>query len=159
MEGFMKDFTRNILVVAVIAFILQLIWEYAQCGAFFVVDDLTGHTRLMLSATIGDMNMSIILYVLLAFINEDINWLLSKWNKHDYVITILYGLFLSFYFETHALYTGRWGYNPVTMPLFPNTNIALIPVIQLVILLPLIFYISKVLINKFMKNKDISIVD
>lgn len=150
----MKSFIRNILVISVIAFILQLIWEYGQCGTFFIVDDLTGHTRLMLSATFGDMNMSIILYIILVFINNDINWFLGKWNKHDYLITTLYGLFLSFYFEVHALYTNRWGYNPETMPMFPNTNIALIPVIQLLILLPLIFYISKILINKFSRNID-----
>ena len=151
----MNNFIRNILVVAVIAFILQLIWEYVQCGTFFVVTDVTGHTRLMLSATFGDMMMSVVLYMLLTVVNNDINWFLNKWHKHDYVITILYSLFLSFYFEVHALYTGRWGYNPKTMPLFPNTNIGLIPVIQLIVLLPLIFYISSVVIKIYIKNKGI----
>ena len=151
----MNNFLRNILVVAVIAFILQLIWEYVQCGTFFVVTDITGHTRLMLSATFGDMMMSVVLYMLLTVVNNDINWFLNKWHKHDYVITILYSLFLSFYFEVHALYTGRWGYNPKTMPLFPNTNIGLIPVIQLIVLLPLIFYISSVVIKTYIKNKGI----
>ena len=150
----MKSFIRNILVVAIVAFILQLIWEYAQCGRFYVVDEVTGHTRLMLSATFGDMNMSLVLYMLLVVVNNDINWILKKWHKHDYVITILYGLFLSFYFEVHALYTGRWGYNPETMPLFPNTNIGLLPVIQLIVLLPLIFYISRLGIKIYTKNKS-----
>ncbi len=51
--------------------------------------------------------MSVMLYMLLIVVNNDTNWFLKKWNKHDYVVTILYGLFLSFYFEVHALYTGR----------------------------------------------------
>ncbi|GAA3653816.1 hypothetical protein [Asaccharospora irregularis] len=151
----MKSFIRNILVVAIVAFILQGIWEYSQCGRFYVIDDVTGHTRLMLSATFGDMNMSLILYMLLVVVNNDINWILKKWHRHDYIITILYALFLSFYFEIHALYSGRWGYNPDTMPLFLNTNIGLLPVIQLIILLPLIFYISSIVIKKFIKNKAI----
>ena len=151
----MKSFIRNILVIAIVALILQGIWEYAQCGRFFVVDDVTGHTRLMLSATLGDMNMSIILYMLLVVVNNDVNWILKKWHRHDYIITIFYALFLSFYFEIHALYTGRWGYNPDTMPLFLNTNIGLLPVIQLIILLPLIFYISRIVINKYIENKSI----
>jgi hypothetical protein len=150
----MKSFIRNILFVAVIAFILQGIWEYAQCGRFYVVDDVTGHTRLMLSATFGDMNISLVLYMLLVAVNNDINWFLKKWHSHNYVITILYSLFLSFYFEIHALYTGRWGYNPNNMPLFPNTNIGLLPVIQLIILLPLIFYISSLGIKIYTKNKN-----
>ncbi|WP_202708621.1 hypothetical protein [Sporosalibacterium faouarense] len=68
----MKSFIRNTVIVAIVAFILQFIWEYVQCGTFYTMDDLTGHTRLMMSATIGDMNMSIILYWLLIFINKDI---------------------------------------------------------------------------------------
>ena len=152
----MKSFITNILVVAVVALILQGIWEYAQCGRFFVVDDVSGHTRLMLSATIGDINMSIILYMLLVVVNNDINWILKKWHRHDYIITILYALFLSFYFEIHALYTGRWGYNPETMPLFFNTNIGLLPVLQLIILLPLIFYISKIVIKKYIMDGTIT---
>jgi len=145
----MKSFIRNTIVVAVVAFIFQFIWEYIQCGVFYIIDNLTDHNRLMISATIGDMNMSIILYWLLAYVNTDINWILDKWKKHDYIITILYALFLSFYFEIHALYTNRWRYNIETMPLFPNTPIGLIPVIQLVLLLPIIFFVSKSIIKRF----------
>lgn len=144
----MRSLIRNTIIISLVAFILQLIWEYGQCGLFYTMDDLTGHTRLMMSATIGDMNMSIILYWLLVFINEDINWIVNRWHRHDYIITSLYGLFLSFYFEIHALHTNRWGYNPQTMPLFPGTPIALIPVIQLLILFPIIFYISRMIISR-----------
>ncbi|GAA0716482.1 hypothetical protein GCM10008905_00990 [Clostridium malenominatum] len=110
--------------------------------------DLEGHGRLMASATIGDVNMSIVLYILLAYLNKDLNWIRGKWSRQDFVIMILYGLFLSFYFEISALYRGRWGYNVLTMPLVPTTPIGLIPVLQLIILLPLIFYVSKIIINK-----------
>lgn len=144
----MKKFIRNTVIIAVVAFLFQLAWEYIQCGTFYTMDDLTGHTRLMLSATIGDMNMSIVLYWILIYVNRDINWITDRWNRHDYIIMTLYGLFLSFYFEIHALHVNRWGYNPETMPLFPNTPIALIPVIQLIILFPIIFLVSKIIINR-----------
>lgn len=144
----MKSLARNTIVIAVVAFIFQLAWEYIQCGIFYIMDDLDGHTRLMINATIGDMNMSIILYWILAYSNKNINWIIEKWHRHDYVITILYGLFLSFYFEINALYTNRWGYNPETMPLFPNTPVALIPVIQLVVLFPVIFFVSKLILKR-----------
>jgi len=143
----MKSFIRNTVIIAVVAFILQLIWEYVQCGVFYTTADLTGHTRLMMSATIGDMNMSIVLYWLLVFVNKDVNWVAKRWHRHDFIITSLYGLFLSFYFEIHALHTDRWGYNLDKMPLFPNTPIGLIPVIQLLILLPIIFLISRAIIK------------
>lgn len=138
-----KKFLYQTIIVALIAFLLQLIWEYAQCDIFYVTDDITGHTRLMISATIGDMNMSIILIWMLMFINKDVSWLIGKWHRHDYVIMVFYALFLSFYFEIHALYTGRWAYNTSTMPLIPETPIGLLPVIQLLILFPVIFMISR----------------
>ncbi|VDN48829.1 conserved membrane protein of unknown function [Petrocella atlantisensis] len=143
-----KKTTRDIIIqtlsVAVVAFVFQLIWEYSQCGPFYIMDDdLAGHTRLMISATVGDMNMSLLLLWMLMFINKDVNWLIGKWHRHDYIIMVFYALFISFFFEIHALHTGRWGYNPDTMPIIPGTPIGWLPVIQLLILFPIIFMVSR----------------
>ncbi|KUO59463.1 MAG: hypothetical protein APF84_19345 [Gracilibacter sp. BRH_c7a] len=142
----MKGFLRNLALIAVVAFILQGIWEYTVCGLFYTMSNL-GHTRLMLSATFGDMVMSIALYGLLVFVNRDVNWVNKKWRRHDYVITTLYALFLSFYFEISALQIERWGYDPI-MPIIPTTPIAFLPVLQLLILLPIIFALTKQLNKK-----------
>ena len=142
----MKRFLINIAIISVIAFILQGIWEYVVCGPFYTttIIDLTGHTQLMLSATFGDMMMSVILYGVLVFVNNDVDWVNKKWRRHDYVITILYALFLSFYFEISALHIERWGYSSA-MPIIPTTPLALLPVIQLLILLPIIFALARIL--------------
>lgn len=144
----MKKLLKNLLVVAIISFILQYTWEYLQCGTFFIMPADISLSHLMLSATFGDVNMTIILYLLLSFANRDFNWIINKWESKEYIIMSLYALFLSFYFEVHALYTGRWSYSSA-MPLFPNTNIGLIPVMQLLILFPVTFIISKLVLNKF----------
>lgn len=145
----MKTFLRNLVIIAIIAFILQGIWEYTVCGLFYTMSDLN-HTRLMLSATFGDMMMSLILYVLLVFVNDDIDWVTKNWKRHDYVIMTLYALFLSFYFEISALHIERWGYD-LSMPIIPSTPIALLPVIQLLILLPVIFALTKI-VNKTLRS-------
>ncbi|MDF1618308.1 hypothetical protein [Petrocella sp. FN5] len=142
-KQFIRDLLIQTFIVAVVAFIIQLIWEYSQCGTFYIMDDLTGHTRLMISATVGDMNMSIVLLWMLMFINKNVSWLKGKWHRHDYVIMVFFALFLSFYFEIHALHTGRWGYNPDIMPIISGTPIGWLPVIQLLILFPIIFMISR----------------
>jgi hypothetical protein len=146
-EYFMKTFLRNIFIVAIISFVFHYAWEYIQCGIFYTMDGNTPDFSLMASATFGDVMMSIVLYVLLALVNYDINWLTKKWEIKEYIIIALYALFLSFYFEVSALYTNRWGYND-TMPLFPNTNIGLVPVIQLLVLFPLSFFISKMIMKR-----------
>jgi hypothetical protein len=106
------------------------------------------HTGLMISATIGDVNIALVLFLLLVFVNKDKNWIMKQWERKEIVISILYALFVSFFFEVHALYTNRWGYS-TDMPLFPATNIGLLPVIQLLILLPLGSWIAKKTLSKF----------
>lgn len=144
----MKKMLKNLTVIAIVAAIFQYAWEYWQCGTFYTMDGNSELSSLMLSATFGDVNMTIILYFLLSFVNKDLNWIVKRWESKEYVIMSLYALFLSFYFEVHALFTGRWGYSEA-MPLFPNTNIGLLPVIQLVILFPVTFLISKIILKKF----------
>lgn len=145
----MKRFFTNLLIIALVALTLQYAWEYYQCGIFYDVplSDLQSHSRLMASATFGDVNMTVILYLLLAIVNRDYDWINKSWDLKEYVIIILYGLFLSFYFEASALYTGRWGYSS-SMPFFPGTNIGLIPVLQLIILFPLTFAISRLIVGR-----------
>ncbi|SHJ78587.1 hypothetical protein [Paramaledivibacter caminithermalis] len=144
----MKKVFKNFIVVAFVAAVLQYAWEYWQCGIFYSMDANTQQSSLMLSATFGDVNMTVILYFLLSFVNKDFNWIIKRWESKEYIIMNLYALFLSFYFEVHALYTGRWGYSEA-MPFFLNTNIGLIPVIQLIILFPVTFFISKIILIKF----------
>ncbi|WP_069650850.1 hypothetical protein [Caloranaerobacter ferrireducens] len=148
----MRKLIRNIIVVTIISFLFQYTWEYWQCGIFYTVTNLSSHSRLMASATFGDIVMTLILYGLLVLVNHDINWIIKKWSFKEFIIIGLYAISLSFYFEISALYTGRWSYSS-KMPLFPNTNIGLIPVIQLFILFPLTFLISKIII-KYLERKS-----
>ncbi|MEO6323180.1 MAG: hypothetical protein ABIT01_18235 [Thermoanaerobaculia bacterium] len=43
--------------------------------------------------------------------------------------------------EGRALSSGRWSYN-TSAPLFPGTNLSIVPVLQLVLLTPLVFRLS-----------------
>lgn len=142
----MRRHFSKILVVIIISFILQYLWEYWQCGIFYNMGADPLHSLLMWSATFGDVMMTVGLYLLLSAINKDFNWILNRWDIKEYLFMLFYALFFSFYFEASALHTGRWGYS-LAMPLFPNTNIGLIPVLQLIILFPITFLISKFIIK------------
>ncbi|GAB6098781.1 hypothetical protein JCM16358_06600 [Halanaerocella petrolearia] len=145
----MKKFIRNLLVVAVVSLVLHGVWEFAQCGIFYTMEGQSTFEQylLMFSATSGDVGIAVGLYLILVFTTGNLDWLMEKMDRKDIVISILYSLFVSFYFEVHALYHNRWGYSE-QMPLFPGTNIGLLPVLQLLILLPLAFIISKYIIEK-----------
>lgn len=139
---------KRLLLVGVTAFILHLIWEYAQCGYFFDMEDSFEHQILMITATLGDMNMAIFLYLILSASNKSFYWIDKGMSIGDVIITVFYSLFMSFYFETRALLEGRWVYSE-QMPLIYGTNIGVLPVIQLLILFPLGFYLTKYIISKW----------
>lgn len=143
----LKKLFKNLFIIGLVAFILQYAWESLVCDLFYTMSATTNYVRLLTSATFGDVNMTLGLYILLSFVNKNLNWFLNKWGSKEYTIFILYSLFFSFYFEISALYLGRWSYSN-EMPLFPNTNIGLVPIFQLFLLFPLTFFISKLIIKR-----------
>lgn len=137
---------RTLLVVAVTAFLLHLVWEYAQCGYFFDMEDSFQHQVLMITATLGDMNMAVALFLMLGWKHKDYHWLSKGMDRGDWLVTLFYSISMSFYFETRALLEGRWVYSEA-MPLIPGTPVGLLPVIQLGILFPLGFYLAAALLR------------
>ena len=140
----MKKTLRLIFIFAFTALIIFAAGEYAICAIFYSMEGqgFIEHQLLMFSAYTGDMFIALGLFLLLAFVNKRSDWFLDKWERQDIVIHLLYSTLLAFYFEAHALYNGRWGYNEA-MPLVFGTSIGLIPVLFLIILIPLIFYLTK----------------
>lgn len=135
---------RLISIFSVVELILHGIWEYTACGLFYAMEGqgFIEHQLLMIQATIGDVFIALGLFMILAFVNHSFSWFLQKWERKDFIISTLYSTLVAFYFEAHALHLGRWGYQS-TMPLIYGTSIAVVPVIQLALLLPLGFLITK----------------
>ena len=135
---------KLISIFAAVELVLHGIWEYTACGIFYTMEGqgFVEHQLLMIQATIGDVFIALGLFFILAFVNQRSNWFLGDWERKDYIISLLYSVLVAFYFEAHALHLGRWGYQE-NMPLVYGTSIALVPVIQLSLLLPLGFVLTK----------------
>lgn len=139
----LKKTARLISIFILIALIIFAFGEYAICGLFYSMRGQgIEHQLLMFSAFTGDMFIALGLFLLLAFVNKSSDWFLNKLERKDIIIHLLYSTLLAFYFEAHALHTGRWGYSEA-MPLVFGTSIGLIPVLFLIVLIPLIFYLTK----------------
>lgn len=156
----MIRFLRNLGVFAGISFVLQYIWEAWQSPIFYGAPSGKHITspahhgpgpEILIFATIGDVLMGVGLYLLMSLVNRDWHWIAKKYDAKDWAIMVLYALFFSFYFESRGLSTHRWGYSSL-MPLFPGTNIGLVPVAQLLILLPLSFAITRLINRMFGKR-------
>ncbi|TDX44448.1 hypothetical protein C7954_11243 [Halanaerobium congolense] len=135
---------RLISLFSTVELVLHGIWEYTACGFLYSMEGqgFIEHQLLMIQATIGDVFIALGLFLMLAFVNHSFSWFLKNWERKDYIISTLYSALAAFYFEAHALQLGRWKYQD-TMPLVYGTSIALVPVIQLALLLPLGFIITK----------------
>ncbi|MFP4199170.1 MAG: hypothetical protein ACLFSO_06210 [Halanaerobium sp.] len=140
----MSKTIKLISIFAAVELVLHGIWEYSVCGIFYTMEGQTfvEHQILMIRATVGDVFIALGLFLILAFVNHHSNWFLDKWERKDYLISLLYSVLVAFYFEAHALHIDRWGYQE-NMPLVYGTSIALVPVIQLSLLLPLGFVLTK----------------
>lgn len=135
---------KLISIFSAVELLLHGIWEYSACGLFYTMEGqgFIEHQLLMIQATIGDVFIGLGLFMILAFVNHRSNWFLEQWERKDFVISLLYSVLIAFYFEAHALHLDRWGYHE-NMPLVYGTSIAVLPVLQLALLLPLGFLITK----------------
>lgn len=134
---------RNI-VVGMISLILQGIWEYVACGAFYDNHVVENMTALMIQATLGDVAITLVIFNLLILLNRNIRW---KMDLKDLLIIVLYAFAATAFFESRAILETRWAYSEEMMYFF-GSGIALVPVLQLVILLPVSMVIESLLVNQ-----------
>lgn len=135
---------RNLAVFSTVSYVMQCVWETVQSPIFY---GGTLPVGALLYATGGDVLMGAGLSVLLTVVHQQANWMTRRYPCGDWTIMVLYGSLLSFYLETRALWLHR-GHYDAAMPLIPGTPVGLIPVLQLVILFPVGFAVSRRLINR-----------
>ncbi|MBK24579.1 MAG: hypothetical protein CME70_11345 [Halobacteriovorax sp.] len=147
----MKKIFRLISIISIISFILHLIWEYAQCAPFFNHLNLKPTRQSMLIATLGDVNLTYIAFFVISTVKRDWLWVMEPWDKKVFLSMFTIALVLSIGIEFRALSTERWSYSSSNPLLFDY--ISIIPILQLLILFPLSFYLSRLVIT-LLKNKD-----
>ena len=105
----------------------------------------------MLIATLGDILLTYIAYIFVTTVKKDWLWPLKKWDFKILFGLIIVSLVLSISIELRALSTGRWSYSEIN-PLLLN-KVSIIPILQLLILFPLTFYLSRLLFVKYTQSR------
>lgn len=119
-----------IAAVAGIAWLLNVIWEFAQMPLYSAASNAPGHEWMCLRASVFDAIFSTTLYLILAASHRSLTWLV-RWNSTDKARIVIVGLAMAFVIEQRALADGRWSYGPA-MPLV--LGVGLTPLIQLALL-------------------------
>ena len=137
---------RHALVLSGVAFSLHYLWENIQCSLFFVhAADNPGQID-MLIASLGDVALTWLVYVVEALVARRWLWLLGRWGWRQWATMLAMAVAMSVAFEWYALETNRWSYTDFT-PHIPGTPISVIPVAQLLLLLPLSFGLTRWLLR------------
>lgn len=145
MKGFAKLGT-NIGAIIIIALIFHLIWEYFQCGPFFVHKNLQPTHFDMIKASLGDVAITLVTFFTIGWLSQNIYWINEIWGRWQWYSMISLAFIFSFSIELFSLRADRWAYTDITPLMFGQ--ISILPVLQLLIIFPLTFYISKKVIQR-----------
>ncbi|MCF6276474.1 MAG: hypothetical protein L3J07_01350 [Candidatus Magasanikbacteria bacterium] len=128
---FLRKNWKTILYVFLIGFAINSVWEISHSFLYSCADNLKEHIPMLIRATFWDAGFITVLYLFIAFLKEDINWV-KKINKKDIVLILFIGFLSATAVELHSLYLGKWGYRE-SMPLVPYLKVGLTPFLQLAV--------------------------
>ena len=122
-----------IIIGLLLAYFLNLVWENAQAPLY------QGDVNFWRCAvaSLGDVAMIGIVYLAVALIFRNSNWISQFDLKHVFP-TLSIGFLVAVGVEKWGLYTGRWEY--AEMPIWPLLNVGLLPILQMLIIPSLVFY-------------------
>lgn len=123
-----------------IGFFLNLVWENAQAPLYTGYNGFFRHFWVCFVASIVDAFVLLLLYMLFALFTQNLLW--PKSGRYWlFVVLILIGGALAVSFEKWALEQEQWSYTE-QMPLVPVLKVGLLPLLQLMVLSGIVFYIS-----------------
>lgn len=128
------------------AFALNYLWETMQCPWFFIHRGGNTGQIAMVIATLGDVALTWMAQCLVAAVSRRWLWLLGPWRWRQWATLLGAALALSVLVECWALATSRWAYTAIN-PLVPGTRVSMLPVLQMLLLLPLTFGLSRKLVR------------
>lgn len=133
---------KHAAILSVIAFLLHFAWENVQCPLFFVHGTYDATWGGMVTATLGDVVITWGLYSSIAAVRRDWRWPVAGWKLRDWVLFAAIALLIGFAIELRALAQDRWAYRAGT-PLVPGTRVSVIPLLQLLLLTPVVIQLSE----------------
>lgn len=142
---------RFVVLLSVVAFALHFAWENAQCMAFFVHASKTPTQVDMVRATLGDVAMTWLAYAAVSLACRQWNWPFGKWAWKEWGALVGAALVLSVAVERYAIASGRWSYT-ADNPRVPGTDVSILPVAQLLVLMPLSFWLAALIVRRSCTN-------
>ncbi len=136
-----KKYRNYFIRVAVIAFLVNFIWEVAQGPLYEGFEYDWQHISFCALASIADMLMVLILFFGFSLVYRNLYWVMN-WDFEIIVPLVLVGSVGAIFGEIWHLAQGDWSYAEA-MPIMPLVEIGISPLLQFALLPFIIFLISK----------------
>ena len=130
--------------VAVFSFLLHFVWEFIQLPTYEGMAEMSHWegTKLCLSATFGDVGFALTAFWVTAIAARGRYWMRLPSGWHILVFTAV-GVALTVGFEYYyTQVSGRWRYSNL-MPLVPPFGTGLSPLLQWLIIPPLVVWFTR----------------
>jgi len=137
---------KVLIYILVLAFSLNLIWEYSHYGLYNDLSGIPQDTHLWLAA-FTDAVLIIMATFILSLKNKSFSWI-KKTSRYDYIIATVILLTIAIIIEIINLNLGRWSYK-TQMPTI--LGLGLSPLIQL----PLTYLITLFLTRKLIYRRHL----
>lgn len=131
---------RCAVAIFIVSAALNYVWEIAQSPLFAGMDNLGNMWWHCLVASLGDGVIVLIIHVAGWCVFRRSDWFMHP-GVTGYSVMLVTGVIVAVVVEwvaVHAIH--RWTYT-TRMPLIPGTDIGLVPILQMLILPPAVFYI------------------
>lgn len=130
-------------LIALLGFVLNLVWENAQAPLYAGYTSFTDHFLTCLRATLGDAAIVLLLSMAYTFAAKERDGMRDTKRRSALAATaiVITGIIIAILIEWHALAAGRWSY--AAMLLIPLLNVGLLPILQLALLPLATVYIAE----------------
>ena len=129
----------RIACVFLLAIPLNFAWELAQSGLYAGADEWPSRWWHCFVASLGDGILVLVIYAVGAIIAGRLDWFESGYRQYPLVLAT--AVILALIVEWIGVNNGHWSYT-ARMPLIPGLDLGLVPVLQMVVLPPLIFCLA-----------------
>lgn len=142
-----KMWLKNIIVVSATSFVLHFIWEWFQCGPFFIHRGVPASPVSMAMSAIGDVLLTFLIIGLALLIGGSDPSLKKLTKTHGIFFIEIFAVIIAIAVEKYALATNRWSYTEIN-PVIPILRVSLLPILQMMILTPTIACVASRIVRR-----------
>lgn len=132
---------KQVLLIFIVAVVLNYLWEVAQAPLYVGLEDWSSVWWHCFVAALGDGLLVGLIFLIGWITFRRFDWYVHP-NSRTFAVMFVTGLIISIGIEWVAVHMlGRWAYT-VDMPILPGLDVGVVPVLQMLLLPPVIFQIA-----------------